>query len=470
MPGAGGGQAVELGQRRDVGRLVEHDQQRRIERAVRLGPTGRRPPRAPPSPARRRAPAAAAGRGRARRDTGRAPRVRERRRRSVGGVVGAGGHQVDERLEHRLGGRVDRAALPVVALPGRPGGLDRLGHAGRLEHVDHLVDLLGVHPADTSAMPRPPLAAAKSSGASSLAAVAYQNSPSAVVPDHGPPRSGRPPPAGPRPRSAAAGSGRPGAGGRPSPRPGRSTRPDRGPAGATLGVGEQVGLHAGRHHRAPPTKDGRDRQRGRLAALGRADHGHRLGPLGQDRLGPAAPGNVDPAIDRARPRLMTASSGSATGAALERPAMARPVRSATTGRGGAPSSPLAGAHRHCAAVPSGSRPRPRRGRSSDRRRRSGRGRPARPGRAGSWPRRRGAARTRRRRGHMEARHAAHRRVGVDERPLGLGPTTWLHQERPAARPSTARRPAGAGARARPRWSTATAARLAAPPRRGAGRR
>ena len=52
-----------------------------------------------------------------------------------------------ERREHGLGRRVHRAARAVVAAPRRPRGVERLGRARPLQHVRHLADLLGVHPA-----------------------------------------------------------------------------------------------------------------------------------------------------------------------------------------------------------------------------------------------------------------------------------------------------------------------------------
>ena len=78
--------------------------------------------------------------------------------------------------------RVHRAALAVVAQPRRPGGLEGLGTPGRLEERRPPRPSPGCRPsARRRPWSGPPVAAAKSSGASSLAAVAYQNSPSAVV-------------------------------------------------------------------------------------------------------------------------------------------------------------------------------------------------------------------------------------------------------------------------------------------------
>ena len=52
-----------------------------------------------------------------------------------------------ERGEHGLGRRVDRAARALVAAPGRPRRMERLGRRAALEDGGHLPDLLRVDPA-----------------------------------------------------------------------------------------------------------------------------------------------------------------------------------------------------------------------------------------------------------------------------------------------------------------------------------
>ena len=162
---------------------------------------------------------------------------------------------------------------PLALLPGE-GGLgrvDRLRLAGGVEEGEHLVAPRGCRPsARTSAIPRPSTAAANSSGASSLAAVAYQKSPSVIGPGRRPARSrsGWPPPGGPPAtcRAPAAATrwrwpGRWRRSGRSSPRrPGAGRWP--------MVSRDQVRLHAGGHHRAMPLEDGRHREPARLAATG----------------------------------------------------------------------------------------------------------------------------------------------------------------------------------------------------------
>ena len=56
-------------------------------------------------------------------------------------------HRVGEDLDHRLGRRVDSAALSFVASPRGPQRLESLTVSGSVERVAHLVGLLLVHPA-----------------------------------------------------------------------------------------------------------------------------------------------------------------------------------------------------------------------------------------------------------------------------------------------------------------------------------
>ena len=101
--------------------------------------------------------------------------------------------RVGEDLDHRLGRGVDGAALAFVAAPRGPQRLQGLPLAGGLERVHHLVSLLLVDPAHDvdhgapRARRRPGAAAPRS-----LAAVAYQKSPSVSAPADVRPASTRP--------------------------------------------------------------------------------------------------------------------------------------------------------------------------------------------------------------------------------------------------------------------------------------
>ena len=136
-----------------------------------------------------------------------------------------------------------------------------------------------------------PSAAASRRGASSLAAVAYQNSPSAVVPSalaashrsaaahRGPSTSPCRRPGGPLARRHAGAARRVDA---PHPAP-AGARPER--------VAQQVALHAGGHHGAAPVEDGGHGQARRLAALRRPHDHERLGGLRCHQQGPRPTGD-----------------------------------------------------------------------------------------------------------------------------------------------------------------------------------
>ena len=145
---AGGGQAVELGQRRDVGRLVEHHQQRWVEPAARPGGgresvrqdllrQGREVAAQPPLVVGRRA--------QVQRVCAAEELVRLEGRARTAPICAA---LMNERRQHCLRSRVDGAARPLVAAPGGAGGFQRVGWRGTLEDAGDLADLLRIDPAD----------------------------------------------------------------------------------------------------------------------------------------------------------------------------------------------------------------------------------------------------------------------------------------------------------------------------------
>ena len=102
----------------------------------------------------------------------------------------------------------------------------------------------------------------------------------------------------------AAGQGRPRA--RSGPGGSRGIDAPHAPAFVALAPGgaQEIALHAGRHHRALPRQDRRDRERRGLPALRRAHDDDRLGPLGRHQSraheavhrdpGPGGPGGPSP--------------------------------------------------------------------------------------------------------------------------------------------------------------------------------
>ena len=143
---AGRRQPVELGERGDVGRLVEHHQEGRVQRTTRFRGHGERT-RQHRLCQRGEVPAQAAlvmG--------GRAEVQRVRAVQKMVRLEGADrrwpGRRVGERGEHRLGRGVDGAAGPFVATPGRLRRMEDLGRGGALEDRRHFADFLRVHPAD----------------------------------------------------------------------------------------------------------------------------------------------------------------------------------------------------------------------------------------------------------------------------------------------------------------------------------
>ena len=186
-----------------------------------------------------------------------------------------------ERRQDGLGRRVHRAPGPIVAAPGGPGRSQRLHGAGRFQNDRHLADFLGVDPAhhighaSGGHAPR-----RRAAGPAAWLRWRTRTPRRPWCPRPWPSAPGRWPsgaschvPAAVAQRRPVARSGTGGPGGVDAPHL----------AHVSIGVpgcAEQVALHAGRHHRPVPAQDGRHGQRGRLAALGRADHHHRLRRLG----------------------------------------------------------------------------------------------------------------------------------------------------------------------------------------------
>ncbi len=137
----------------------------------------------------------------------------------------------------------------------------------------------------TSAMVRPSSVAACRSGASILAAVAYQKSPSGVVPSALAASHRSAATRQERCHSAQPVSGDHVLAGAPVLPVGsmHQTRPRR--ARDTERAAQEVTLDAGGYHRATPAEDGRHRQAGGLPTLRRAHDDEGLGPLGGDTGG-----------------------------------------------------------------------------------------------------------------------------------------------------------------------------------------
>src|SRR5579875_3818623 len=106
------------------------------------------------------------------------------------------------------------------------------------------------------------------------------------------PTSSRPRPSGSQRRPGAAGQSR---------RLCRVEAPDNAATPPpSIGVANQVGLHADRQDRAPPSQDRRNREAARLPALGGTDDGNGLGRLGCQQLPPRTARRArDPAEDQA---------------------------------------------------------------------------------------------------------------------------------------------------------------------------
>ena len=169
------------GKRSNVRRLVQHDEQGRVERSTRSRRAGegvrqhrlgqrREVPAQPALIVGGRAEVQGVG------PAQQMARLERAGRRPPGRRMGEGG-------EHRLGRGVDGAARALVTAPGRLGGMQgpRAARPARGWPPPRPTSCVSTQ-RTTSAMVRPSSAAAAKRGARSLAAVAYQNSPSAVVP------------------------------------------------------------------------------------------------------------------------------------------------------------------------------------------------------------------------------------------------------------------------------------------------
>ena len=229
------------------------------------------------------------------------------------------------------------AALALVALPGGPGRPEGLFDPRRLEQVEHLAHLLGVHPADDVGHRA---AAGRRREQQRGQQLGRRRVPELAV-GGGAPRPRHLGEVGGHPPGARPGRGRPErrpAVGRQAGRPGRVEAPDA-PRGrvatARCAARRSVFTLAATTGPSQPRMAGHG-EPGRLPALGRPDHRHRLDALGRrrprrcsaSRVGARrAPDPPGPRPGAAAPQVAPASPSGRPGvrAAAGRPELRRPA-------------------------------------------------------------------------------------------------------------------------------------------------